>query len=246
MPRKLPSDDPENIVIHPRRGRREKEICPGGLLLVNPYEATYGIEVLIKGGAEQQFLFNSGLVVDYDRGSFVAGPAIGAPVAVMALEKLIALGARKIVLFGWCGAVATSLQVGDLLLPVSGLRGEGTSGYYTDEEVVTPSGTLVELLRENVAHHGYSVAEGRVWSTDAPYREKRDELDELNRMADVVAVDMEFSALCAAASFRQVEFAALFLVSDELYGKEWKPGFTQKSFRNTSRALIDMLLDIQL
>ena len=52
------------------------------------------------------------------QGYFIAGPAIGAPMAVMTMEKLIALGARRIFLFGWCGSMRDSLGIGDLLLPI--------------------------------------------------------------------------------------------------------------------------------
>ena len=50
--------------------------------------------------------------------------------AALTMEKLIALGARQIILFGWCGAIAPNLHVGDILVPARALSGEGTSRYY--------------------------------------------------------------------------------------------------------------------
>jgi len=84
--------------------------------------------------------------------------------------------------------------------------------------------------------------EGCVWSTDAPYREKRSYLRKLQLEEDVSAVDMEYSALCSAAYFRKIDFAALLLVSDEVWDKNWNPGFSRQDFKIRSRMLIDIFL----
>lgn len=67
-------------------------------------------------------------------------------------------------------------------------------------------------------------------------------LQDLATRYDVGAVDMEYSALCAVAIFREIQFAALFLVSDELWKDEWRPGFTGKVFKRKSKAQIKQLI----
>ena len=67
--------------------------------------------------------------------SVIASP-MGAPMAVMLLEQLIALGARRLLYLGFCGAIIPSYRIGDLFLPVQAVREEGTSYHYLPADVV--------------------------------------------------------------------------------------------------------------
>src|SRR5262245_45547784 len=67
--------------------------------------------------------------------SVIASP-MGAPMAVMLLEQLIALGARRLFYLGFCGALVSSYRIGDLFLPAQAVREEGTSYHYLPAEVV--------------------------------------------------------------------------------------------------------------
>ena len=227
-----------DIIIHPERHKSEKTIPSSGVFLVNPTESKAVMKMMQAAGGKRRFLFHSELMVSKDEDFFVAGPAIGAPMAVMTFEKLIALGARHVVLFGWCGAVSTDLIVGDILLGGEAYSGEGTSRYYTSDVSSSPSGSLTERL-------GSLFDNARplpMWSTDAVFRESRSMLQELADKYNVCGVDMEYSALCSVAAYRQIDFAGLFLVSDELYRTTWRPGFTTKDFKKKSRECIEMLL----
>ncbi len=239
----VPVDSEEHIVIHPRRNRNEKPLPENGLLLVNPTEASDCLGKLKKCGGKQHFLFNSGMVVADDQSCFVAGPAIGAPMAALTLEKLIALGAKRVILFGWCGAISKTLKVGDVLVPDKALSGEGTSKYYPSEAAVGPDSNLSTRVSELFDDNGVSIHRGCVWSTDAVYREDRRMLKELCCEKRVVAVDMEFSALCAVAIFRKIEFTAVLIVSDELWGDSWRPGFSKQFFIEKKQAALKLLLE---
>lgn len=231
----------EDIVIHPRMGKSEKAIPENGLLLVNPTEAYPRIDKEISAGGESRFLFNSRLCVTGDFSCFFAGPAIGAPMAAMTLEKLIVMGARRIILCGWCGAIDRSLRVGDIVVPASALSGEGTSAYYTDSTRIEPSRELSRQLAALFSGQDFSLSQGTVWSTDAVYRESRTMLRSLSQEKEVVAVDMEFSALCSVASFRQVELAAVLVVSDEIWGDSWRPGFSKELFHRNKDHIFRIL-----
>ena len=65
----------------------------------------------------------------------IASP-MGAPMAVMLLEQLIALGARRLLYLGFCGALVPSYRIGDLFLPVQAIREEGTSYHYLPADIV--------------------------------------------------------------------------------------------------------------
>lgn len=228
----------DDIIIHPERYKNEKEIPSSGLFLVNPTESKVVMEMMQAAGGERRFLFHSELMVSKNEDFFVAGPAIGAPMAVMTFEKLIALGAQHIVLFGWCGAISTEFSVGDILLGGEAYSGEGTSRYYTSEVSSSPSLSLVGQLQPLFDN----ARSQPMWSTDAVFRESRQMLQELADKYNVCGVDMEYSALCSVAAFRKIDFAGLFLVSDELWQPIWRPGFTTKDFKKKSRECIEMLL----
>jgi uridine phosphorylase len=232
----------EEMIMNPVRAGKEKILPEAGLLFVNPTEARYAVNRVIAEGGKKRFLFNSSLCVNSDETFFVAGPAVGAPMAVLCMEKLIALGARRILLFGWCGALHPDLVIGDVFLPGQALCGEGTSRYYSSDHEPRPSEGLLSWLRKTLDISGIARQEGRVWSTDAPYRESRELLVSLRQEKNIAAIDMEYSALCTVALFRGLEFAACMLVSDELWQKQWKPGFASPAFCQRSRELSGLLI----
>jgi uridine phosphorylase len=231
-----------DILIHPRRGRKEQIIPQTGIMLVNPSEAASCHLHLRQLDGHSRFLFNSELTIAAAQNFFVAGPAIGAPMAAMTMEKLIALGAKRIILFGWCGALAKNRSIGDILLPSEAMSGEGTSGYYPLKIPASSSLILLENIEQAFQKENIPVSGGRVWSTDAVYRESRMKLQELNSKDGVSAVDMEFSALCAVACFRDIQFAAVLIVSDELWGSKWNPGFSSPLFLTAKAKALKILL----
>lgn len=229
----------DDILIHPQCGKSEKTIPSRGIFLVNPTEARIGMQMLLDAGGERRFLFHSALTVSQGNDFFVAGPAIGAPMAAMTLEKLIALGAKTVLLYGWCGAIDRELAVSDILLGGAAHCGEGTSRYYSTESVCYPSSPLAANVQA-----GLNLSSPKaIWTTDAPYRESRRMFKELADKYDVSGVDMEYSALCAVAAFRNIDLAALFLVSDELWRPDWRPGFTGKAFKKQSRNCVELLME---
>ncbi|MGB3646921.1 MAG: phosphorylase, partial [Desulfobulbales bacterium] len=95
--------DDTAMIINPIREKGEPEIPADGMLLVNPLEAAAGLRLAKNRNSRRLFLFNSKLAVipaTPPAGSFfVAGPAVGAPMAVLTLEKLVVLGARRIIVY---------------------------------------------------------------------------------------------------------------------------------------------------
>ncbi|MEE4240276.1 MAG: hypothetical protein V2I36_02345, partial [Desulfopila sp.] len=130
----LPIED--DSIIHPVKSKKDKELPPVGIFFVTPGEASTAVADVLQDGGERRFLHNSNLAVSRDGGRFVAGPALGAPAAALVMEKLIVLGAQRIILMGWCGAVDPSCSIGDIIVPDRAVVGEGTSKYYGNYETV--------------------------------------------------------------------------------------------------------------
>ena len=241
----MAKNDPD-ILIHPQKGRKDQYLPEKGLLFVNPAEARIAEQEFSRYDISTRFLHNSSLLVDNQERLCVAGPALGAPAAGLVMEKLIVLGVKKICLFSCCGAIDPAYSIGDTLLAYSGVSGEGVSHYYGDNKIVHTCRPATDELRSFLEKHGIDFKEGVIWSTDAPYRESRSELARLHTKYGVVGVDMEFTALCSIAAFRNISISALFIVSDELWGPVWKPGFGQESYQNQCRLLISSLISAGL
>jgi len=156
--------------------------------------------------------------------SVIASP-MGAPMGVLLLEQLIALGARRCIYLGFCGALAPSYRIGDLFLPAQAVREEGTSYHYLPAEVLPCAAPQVQTVLQAQAHRLHiPVHQGPIWTTDALYRETPQKIRQWQE-AGVHAVDMEMAALFAVAQYRGCEVGALLIVSDECYHAAWQPGF---------------------
>lgn len=229
-------------VIQPFRAKNEPQIPACGLLLLNPVEAGQAARITEREGWTRHFLFHSNLYLAQSPPMFWAGPAVGAPMAVICLEKLIALGAKRIIVCGWCGSLQPDLGVGELILPTGSVSEEGTSVHYpVFGPMIDPSVGLRAALHDFLAASGRKAREGAVWTTDALYRETREKVDSYGQTG-VLAVEMEFSALARVAVFRGVELAGLLLVSDLLWQNPWQAAFKSKEFRRRSQGLVEDLL----
>lgn len=234
--------DPSPCLINPQKSRSEPAIDPLALLVPLPGDLQRMIRLF--GQAGPQSFKNSFLRVsrlsDSLRATALAGPAVGAPQTVMILEKLIALGARRVILFGWTGGLSPNLSPGDLLLPNGAISEEGTSRHYSEEGKFRPSSLLVQGLREALTQEGLSFQEGPVWTTDAPYRETINKVKRFQSQG-VLGVDMETSALFAVSAFRGIEAAALLIVSDDLSGMTWRHGFREAKFVEARKQVCQFL-----
>jgi len=234
------------MIIDPGREKSEPVLPAAGVFLINPAEADAGLRLAESRKGRPHFLFNSRLVLvpgSPTAGSFfMAGPAVGAPMAVLTLEKLVALGAHRVIVYGWCGSLSDRLLTGNILLPTWAVSDEGTSAHYPVNRRPESHGPTRQLLNKGLTAQGLTVRSGPVWTMDAPYRESVAQVRRLGGQ-DILGVDMEYAALVAAAAFRNIELTAVLLVSDELWTGKWNPGFRTKGFKKKSSNLVNFLAD---
>jgi uridine phosphorylase len=166
----------------------------------------------------------------------VAGPVLGAPYAVMVTEKLIALGAQAVLALGWCGSLQEEIKVGAIIVPSRAVSGDGTSPHYLAAGVEpAPHPEFRRLLQTRLKAADISPCLGPVWTTDAFYRETPEQVRHYRNLG-VYGVDLEMAALFALGQYRQVAVAGLLVVSDELAGLTWQPGFKTQVFRQARDA----------
>ena len=194
--------------------------------------------------------FFTGTLMTYGHGGIaVAGPYIGAPYAVMLAESLMAKGAGQIIVLGWCGGLTPDLAPGDLVIPELAICDEGTSRHYveldSDLPVTRPHPELSQTLSDLLRERGETPQHLPIWTTDAIYRETREKVA-WYRARGAVAVEMECSAIFAAAAFRQIPVTALLVVSDSLAHEsgDWDPGFRKKRFKTMRRTACTAVMDL--
>jgi len=232
-------------IIQPRKGKEDPTLSPDVLMVMIPGELQF---LARETGAVKTVFSNMRLYDLYraqeDASVTLAGPFIGAPHAAMGMEKLIAMGARRIMVLGWCGSLQPFLKVGDLVIPSHALSEEGTSRHYPTAFRNPPSDAeLNRMLETSLKEKKTPFTKGPIWTTDAIYRETPGKVKAYQQQ-NILAVEMEISALLAVASFRSVQMAALLVVSDELFELKWRPGFSSSQLKKRSRTAAEVLLDV--
>jgi uridine phosphorylase len=239
----MPTGENEAI-IQPRKGKREEALPSLAILMFTPQDIELFLRRTPLLTRRPQRVYLSEVFVGAHHGVPLAliGPMLGAPQAILVLEKLMALGVTEAIAVGWCGSLQAHVRIGDVILPTGALSEEGTSLHYPiSDPRPGPDRELIEALKQPLAEGPVRVHEGRVWSTDAPFRETSKKVIEYQR-AGVLAVDMETSALFTVASFRNIRMAAALVVSDDLSSLEWVHGFRDRRFMQSREELVKSVL----
>jgi uridine phosphorylase len=156
----------------------------------------------------------------------------------MLMETLFAWGAKQFLFIGWCGAIASHVHTGDIVLPTGAFIDEGTSPSYDvgTGPLSLPSVDLHQEIKHTLTARGLAFHEGLVWSTDAVFRETPSKVRHYQGRG-ALAVEMEISACLTIARLRGLDFAAILVVSDELSSMHWRPGFRHPRFKDTCQAV---------
>jgi uridine phosphorylase len=237
--------NPEPAIIEPQKGKRDPDLPHSAVLVFTPHDFEYAVNLLRehKGEITRIYLTHVHAGSYGDAQMAIAGPMLGAPQAVLVLEKMIALGVHRVLALGWCGSLQPHVRIGDVVIPRGAVSEEGTSPHYPIG-IGKPGPTLAvaQHLIEVLRTEGKTFHEGHVWSTDAPYRETVKKVQEYQKQG-VLAVDMEISALFTVAHFRGIELAAVLAVSDELHDLSWRHGFREPRFKQGREYLCRVALE---
>lgn len=141
---------------------------------------------------------------------------MGSPNAAMIMDILSAVSPKAVLFLGKCGGLKSRNNLGDYILPIAAIRGEGTSNDYFPAEVpALPAFSLQRAVSSNVRDFGKDYWTGtvyttnrRVWEQDKKFR---------SYLVDIraMAVDMETATLFSAGFYNHIPTGALLLVSDK-------------------------------
>ena len=159
---------------------------------------------------------------------------IGGPYAVLIAEQLAATGAELIIGLTSAGRVSPELPLPCLVVATGAIRDEGTSFHYlpASKDVACPAPAMPPLLERELAATGWTVRCGKVWTTDAPYRETRKQLEDW-AAEGVLAVEMQAASLFAFGSARSVAVASVAMVSNAVDhdGQQFETGSQEDGLR---------------
>jgi len=160
----------------------------------------------------------------------IVARTIGGPYAVLIAEQLRAAGVQLIIGITSAGRVAPHLPLPGIVVATSAIRDEGTSYHYLAPagEVSCPSSITTAIALE-LSHSGFDVSAGKVWTTDAPYRETGTQLEHWAKN-EVLAVEMQAASLFAFGQARGVNVALVARVSNAVDhdGEQFDTGSNQQ------------------
>ena len=141
---------------------------------------------------------------------------MGSPNAGTIIDLITAVNPKACLFLGKCGGVKTGKnKVGDLILPIAAIRGEGTSNDYLPPEVpALPSFALQKAISTTIREYDQDYWTGTVYTTNKRVWEHREDLKEYIRSLRPIAVDMETATIFVAAFKNHIPAGALLLVSD--------------------------------
>jgi purine-nucleoside phosphorylase len=169
-----------------------------------------------------------------------SGFGLGAPACAAKLEEMKVMGVERVVFIGTAGALQSDIHIGDVVLAQSAHSAEGTSKHYSTASKFEADPQLLTETAKILKNKNVEYRIGTAWSTDAPYRERRSTLQQLQNRG-VMCVDMEASAMYAVARAIGVKTAGVFIVSDGLSHGKWKPAFGHATLREKFMSVANIL-----
>src|SRR3954451_17958339 len=141
---------------------------------------------------------------------------MGSPNAATVMDLLSAIAPRAVLFLGKCGGLKRKNQIGDLVLPIAAIRGEGTSNDYLLPEVpALPAFQLQRAVSTMIRDLGHDYWTGTVYTTNRRVWEHDVAFKEYLRRTRCMAIDMETATIFAAGFANHIPSGALLLVSDQ-------------------------------
>lgn len=141
---------------------------------------------------------------------------MGSPNAATIMDLLTAAHPKAVLFLGKCGGTKRKNEIGDFILPIAAIRGEGTSNDFFPPEVpALPAFSLQRAVSSVVRDHGYDYWTGTVYTTNRRVWEHDEEFKRYLESVRVMAVDMETATLFTVGFHNEIPTGALLLVSDQ-------------------------------
>src|ERR1700758_547313 len=141
---------------------------------------------------------------------------MGSSVAATIMDLLTAIKPKAVIFLGKCGGLKKKNNVGDLILPIAAIRGEGTSNDYLPAEVpALPAFALQKAISTTIRDFGRDYWTGTCYTTNRRVWEHDKEFKRYLKKLRAMAIDMETATIFTTGFANKIPTGALLLVSDQ-------------------------------
>ncbi len=141
---------------------------------------------------------------------------MGSPNAATIMDLLSSIKPSAVLFLGKCGGLKKKAQLGDLILPIAAIRGDGTStDYFPPEVPALPAFNLQKATSTTIRDHSRDYWTGTVYTTNRRVWEHDDVFKEYLRTIRAMAIDMETATIFTVGFYNEIPTGALLLVSDQ-------------------------------
>ena len=180
---------------------------------------------------------------DPKRGVSLVNFNIGAPTGALIIELLASIEPKAVLLLGMCGGLHRSLKVGDFILPMAAVRGEGVTSHFMPADVPSlPTFKVQKFVSEILVEQNIEYRTGVIHTTDYRFWEFSESFKTKLYSQRVIGIEMETAALFTAGFASKVANGALLLVSDLPLQKDGIK--TKSSAKNVFQKYTDLHLEL--
>lgn len=141
---------------------------------------------------------------------------IGSANAATIMDLLSSIDPKAVLFLGKCGGLKRKNQVGDLILPIAAIRGDGTSNDYLPESVpALPAFSLQKAISTSIRDYKRDYWTGTVFTTNRRVWEHDAKFKKYLRKTRSMAIDMETATIFTVGFFNEIPTGALLLVTDQ-------------------------------
>ena len=141
---------------------------------------------------------------------------MGSANAATIMDLLSAIQPKACLFLGKCGGLKRKNKLGDLILPIAAIRGEGTSNDYLPSEVpALPAFSLQKAVSTTIRNHGRDYWTGTVYTTNRRVWEHDKEFKSYLQKIRCMGIDMETATIFTTGFANKIPAGALLLVSDQ-------------------------------
>jgi AMP nucleosidase len=141
---------------------------------------------------------------------------MGSPTAATIMDLLTAIEPASVLFLGKCGGLKKRNKLGDLILPIAAIRGEGTSNDYFPPEVpALPAFALQKAISTTIRDYAVDYWTGVVYTTNRRVWEHDEAFKEYLQKVRAYAIDMETATIFSVGFYNKIPTGALLLVSDQ-------------------------------
>lgn len=174
---------------------------------VEKFAAMFGVEVIGKDKPMQCATANGITIINFGMGSASAATC---------MDLLSAIQPKAVLFLGKCGGLKKKTEVGDFVLPIAAIRGDGTSNDYFPAEVpALPAFALQKAISTTIRDAGFYYWTGTCYTTNRRVWEHDDEFKEYLSKLRVMVIDMETATIFMVGFANKIPTGALLLVSDQ-------------------------------